>query len=87
MTGTGAGAGGSVTFTGGEGSTEGGSMTFDGGDSETSDDDAEHTGGSVRYVTGTGASTTSGSFDLATADAGDNGVSGAITFSSGTTSR
>mgnify|MGYP003305955985 CR=1 FL=1 len=55
-------------------------MTFEGGVGHAL------TGGSIAVHSGRSASTTSGSIDVATHNAGANGVSGALAFASGTTS-
>ena len=47
---------------------------------------SEHTGGFMSLFTDQGQATSSGSLVVRTANAGTNGISGALTFSSGITS-
>ena len=80
------GVGGTIRVKAGHGTTSGGGrVVFSAGEVRRFVADA--TGGAVPLITGFGAVTSSGSFSLRTSKAGAQGVSGAVSFATGTTSK
>ena len=75
------GKGGDISLSVGSGTlAAGGDITLSAGESTTD------TGGGIWVSAGHGTATSSGAIAVRTANAGTNGVSGALSFSSGTTS-